>query len=63
MSHEEIMQGMIASNGLSWDAFLEPTTTLDDLEPDLINRFINEVKKLGRRPITEQVLNMNFCGK
>ena len=63
MSHEEIMQGMIANNGLSWDAFLEPSATLDDLDSDRTNRFMNEVKKLGRRPVTEQVTNYEFLRK
>lgn len=63
MSHEEIMQGMIASNGLSWDALLEPTSTLEDLDSDRISRFINEVKRLGRRPVTEQVTGYEFLRK
>lgn len=63
MSHEEIMQRIIANNGLSWDALLEPTATLDDLDSDRISRFINEVKKLGRRPVTEQVTDYEFLRK
>lgn len=63
MSHDEIMQAMIASSGLSWDALLEPTATLADLDSDLIHRFVNEVKKLGRRPVTEQVTDYEFLRK
>ncbi len=63
MSHEEIMQGMISSTGLSWDAFADPSTSLDDLDPDRINRFITNVKKLGRRPIPEEVSDFEFLKK
>lgn len=31
MSHEEIMQRIIASNGISWDAVIEPNANLADL--------------------------------
>lgn len=63
MSHDEIMQAMIASSGLSWDAFLEPTAKLDDLDSDHIHHFITQIKKLGRRPITEQVSDYEFLRK
>ena len=63
MSHEEIMQAMIASTGLSWDAFPETSSSLDDLDPQRINRFITEVTKLGRRPIPEQVSDFEFLTK
>lgn len=63
MSHEEIMQALIASSGLSWDAILEHTATLHDLDQDRVNRFIVEVTKVGRRPITEQVSNFEFLRK
>lgn len=54
MSHEEIMQRMVSNMGLSWDAFLEPKATLDDLDPNIIQLFIESVKKLGRRPIPDK---------
>ncbi|MGD0665300.1 MAG: ATP-binding protein, partial [Rhabdochlamydiaceae bacterium] len=63
MSHEEIMQGMILNNGISWDAFLEPTATLKDLDPDRINRSIAAIKETGRRPISEQVNGYEFLRK
>jgi len=63
MSHDEIMQAMIASTGLSWDALLEPSASLVDLDSDRIHRFVNEVKKLGRRPVTEQVTDYEFLRK
>lgn len=63
MSHEEIMQRMVASTGLSWDAFIEPAATLDDLDPNLIIRFTETVKKLGRRPIPEQSSGYEFLRK
>lgn len=63
MSHEEIMQEMISISGLSWDAFLEPTATIDHLDPKLIELFIYDVKKVGRRPIPEQVNELEFLRK
>lgn len=63
MSHEEIMQRMVASTGLSWDAFIEPGATLNDLDSTLITRFIEAVKKLGRRPIPQSSSNHEFLHK
>ncbi|KAB2832618.1 MAG: hypothetical protein F9K49_07850, partial [Caedimonadaceae bacterium] len=63
MSHEEIMQRMVASAGLSWDAFIEPAATLDDLDSKLITRFMKAVKKLGRRPIPEVSSDYEFLRK
>ncbi len=63
MSHEEIMQAMISSSGLSWDACVEPSTHLDDLDPERISRFIADVNKLGRRLIPEQISDIEFLRK
>lgn len=63
MSHEEIMQRMVTSTGLSWDAFLEPGSKLDDLDPNLISRFIQTTKRLGRRPLPEQASDEEFLRK
>lgn len=63
MSHEEIMQRMVIGTGLSWDAFVESSARLDDLDPERISRFIADVKKLGRRPIPEQVSDFEFLRK
>jgi ATP-dependent DNA helicase RecG len=63
MSHEEIMQRMVSSMGLSWDAYIEPGATLEDLDPERIDRFIGAVKKVGRRPVPEQALDHEFLRK
>lgn len=63
MSHEEIMQRMVASTGLSWDAFVEPAATLGDLDAKLIKRFMEAVKKLGRRPLPESSAYYEFLRK
>lgn len=63
MSHEEIMQRMVANTGLSWDAFIEPGTTLEDLDPERVDRFVRAVKKIGRRPIPESTLDHDFLRK
>ncbi len=51
MSHEEIMQRMVSGNGLSWDAYPEPGASMEDLDETLIQRFIEALKKMGRRPV------------
>lgn len=63
MSHEEIMQRMVASTGLSWDAYLEPGTTLDDLDSKCIDRFVQAVKRVGRRPVPESAQDGEFLRK
>lgn len=54
MSHEEIMQRITTSTGLSWDAQAEPGASLNDLDFNLISSFIEAANKLGRRPIPQQ---------
>lgn len=63
MSHEEIMQEMISSSGQSWDAFLETGAGLDHLDANLINLFIQNVRKVGRRPVPEQVTGHEYLRK
>lgn len=63
MSHEEIMQRMVANAGLSWDAFIEPAATLDNLDSKLITRFMEAIKKLGRRPLPEASSDYEFLRK
>lgn len=52
MSHEEIMQRMIASSGLSWDAGIETTATYDDLNLESISHFIEFGQKRTARADT-----------
>lgn len=54
MSHEEIMQRMTTNTGLSWDAFIETSASMEDIDVRLIQRFIQTANKLGRRPIPEK---------
>ena len=54
MSHEEIMQRMLTSTGLSWDAIIENGSSLEDLNSEHINRFVSTIKKQGRLPISTQ---------
>jgi ATP-dependent DNA helicase RecG len=63
MSHEEIMQRMIRSTGLSWDATVEPTATLDDLNYQQIDNFIQKVKDIGRKPIPNKISSQEFLSK
>ncbi|MBP9743514.1 MAG: hypothetical protein KBD37_09155 [Burkholderiales bacterium] len=63
MSHEEIMQRIITSNGVSWDAAIEPNATLSDLNMDAIDKFVEIVKKVGRQPIPENTPSIRFLQK
>lgn len=63
MSHEEIMQRMISSTGASWDSVLEFKSSLDNLDQGMIQRFVDAVKRSGRRPIPEQSSNYEFLRK
>ncbi len=63
MSHEEIMQRMIASTGLSWDAIVEPSSTLTDLDPEKISRFVQTMKKKGRLSIPTQATDIEILRK
>jgi len=63
MSHEEIMQRIIASNGISWDAAIEPNASLSDLNMDAIDKFVEVVKKVGRQPIPANTPSIKFLQK
>ena len=63
MSHEEIMQRMVASTGLSWDAIVEPGAMLTDLDPDCISRFVQTIKKNGRLSIPAQTTDQEVIRK
>lgn len=63
MSHDEIMRRMVASTGLSWDAIIEPTATLADLDADYISRFVQTVKENGRLPIPAQATDHDVIRK
>ena len=63
MSHEEIMQRIIASNGTSWDAIIEPNANLSDLNMDAIDSFVEIVKKVGRQPIPANTPSIKFLQK
>lgn len=63
MSHEEIMQRMISSTGLSWDAIEEPNATLEDLNKQQIDDFIQQIRKIGRKPIPNKISQQEFLRK
>lgn len=63
MSHEEIMQRMVASTGISWDAIVEPTAALVDLNPAKITAFVENIKKKGRLAIPAQVPDQEVVRK
>lgn len=63
MSHEEIMQRMVASTGLSWDAIVEPTSTFSDLNPEKIGRFVQALKTKGRLSIPAQATDEEVLRK
>jgi len=63
MSHQEIMQRMISGSGLSWDAVVEPEARWEDLDLDKIQRFMDAVRRAGRRPIPEGTNEREFLEK
>jgi ATP-dependent DNA helicase RecG len=63
MSHEEIMQRMIASTGLSWDANIEPTSTLEDIDFNRVSIFVKTIKEKGRFPIPDNVSDQGVLRK
>lgn len=63
MSHEEIMQRMVASTGLSWDAIPESNSNLADLDPEKIDRFVQALKEKGRLSIPTQATNEEVLRK
>lgn len=63
MSHEEIMQRMIAGSGLSWDAVVEPEASWTDLDLEKIRRFMAAIRRTGRRLIPEGTSEREFLEK
>jgi ATP-dependent DNA helicase RecG len=63
MSHKEIMQRMLSGSGLSWDAVVEPEASWDDLDPEKIRRFMDAVRRAGRRPVPEGTSEREFLEK
>jgi ATP-dependent DNA helicase RecG len=63
MSHEEILQRMVFSKGLSWDAVVETGATFADLNEDLIHQFMEAIQKVGRRSIPQHTTSKEFMRK
>ncbi len=63
MSHDEIMQRMIASTGLSWDANNAPNTTLDDIDFKHVNIFIQKIREKGRLSIPNHTSDQEILRK
>lgn len=63
MSHQEIMQRMISGSGLSWNAVVESEARWEDLDLDKILRFMDAVRRAGRRPIPEGTSEREFLEK
>ena len=63
MSHQEIMQRMISGSGLSWDAVIEPQTNWNDLDPEKVKRYMEAVRRTGRRPVPDGTGEREFLEK
>lgn len=63
MSHEEIMQRLRSSTGSSWDADIEASASLDDIDLLEVSRFMGLVRKTGRRPIPDGSDEMTVLAK
>jgi len=63
MSHDEIMQRITTSTGISWDAHIEPNSTLNDIDFDKVNAFIQKIKEKGRLPIPQNATDKDILRK
>lgn len=63
ISHEEIMQRIVQSSGLSWDAVIEKSATIEDLDTKKIGTFIEAVRKSKRRPLPEKISKIDALRK
>ncbi len=63
MSHEEIMQRLYASTGNTWDSGLEPEAKFEDLDLTAIERFLAQLRRVGRRPIPEDTTAVDALEK
>ena len=57
------MQRMIASTGLSWDANIEPSSTLEDIDFGRVSIFVKTIKEKGRFPIPDNVSDQEVLRK
>lgn len=60
LTHHEIMRRMVISTGLSWDAIVEPTAKLDDLDVTAMNNFVQILREQGRLsiPVDAEVMDV-----
>lgn len=63
MGHEEIIQRISRSSGISWDGSIEPDTSVQDLDQKKINDLIERIKKRGRLPIPDITSNLEILEK
>lgn len=63
MSHEEIIQRISRSSGMSWDGSIEPNSSMQDMDQKKINNLIELIKKRGRLPIPDTISNIEFLEK
>lgn len=63
MSHEEIMQRLIAQSGSSWDSHIENKATLSDLNTEQIKQFLDIVREKRRLPIPERASDEKILKK
>ena len=53
MSWEDITKLVLESVDTTWDAILEPHTTIEDIDLEKVERFVQLCNKTGRRPVPE----------
>jgi ATP-dependent DNA helicase RecG len=63
MSHDEILQRMQSSVAFSWDSCIERYASLEDLNPEAINRFVQMVKNAGRQPVPDNASSLDLLNK
>ena len=63
MSGEELLQRMSISGNFSWDSVVLQNSSLDELNPDNIKRFMDMVKAAGRQPMPDNISQMECLRK
>ncbi len=63
MSHNEILHRMQSSVAFSWDSQIEANASLEDLNPQMISRFVQMVKNAGRQPMPDNASNLDLLDK
>lgn len=63
MSHQEILQQISTASGFSWDAIVEPSASLADLNKDSIEQFVIDIKNSNKLSIPNSTNHLTILRK